>query len=94
MRVLLRDRSRNLFLGLANFWTADIAEAQVFKHSAAAMDQARSLNLKTAEVILDFGTPVDSVILPVPGPFRLDTLAPLVEPNSPDSIGSRLSPSS
>jgi len=80
MRVLLRDSSRDLFLKCANLWTSDITEAQTFKHSAEAMDFARRMSLRSAEVVLDFGDPVDSVILPVPCPFDLGLAAPTPEP--------------
>lgn len=67
MRVVLRDTRTGLYLQDSEHWTEDLREAQLFRHSAEAMDRARNGGLKGLEVLLVFEEPQYNVTLPLPG---------------------------
>ena len=66
MRVVLRDIQTGLYLRDAGHWTESVEEAQLFRHSAEAMDKARDRGLKGLEVMLLFEEPQYNVALPLP----------------------------
>jgi hypothetical protein len=66
MRVLLRDARTGLYFQEPENWTAEVTEAQTFRHSAEAMDSARQHRLEKAEVILAFEESAYAVSLPLP----------------------------
>jgi len=66
MRVLLRDINTGLYFREPRIWTAQIEQAQTFKHSAEAMNFARQHRLLQAEVVLAFDESCYAVALPLP----------------------------
>jgi hypothetical protein len=66
MRVLLRDKNTGLYFCEPEEWTAEAGKAQAFKHSAEAMNLARSRRMENAEVILAFEEPAYAVALRLP----------------------------
>ena len=71
MRVVLRDTRTGLYLQDTGLWTENVHDAQLFRHSADAMDKARDDGLKELEVMLVFEEPRHdhlNVTLPVPPP--------------------------
>jgi hypothetical protein len=66
MRILLRDVRTGLYFRTPEAWTPETDNAQSFKHSAEAMDLARTQHIEQAEVILAFEEPRVTVALPLP----------------------------
>jgi hypothetical protein len=66
MRIVLRSIKTGLYLQKEGKWTADLALAWCFRHSAEAMDLARKMSLHELEVLLDFEEPPRRVALPLP----------------------------
>jgi hypothetical protein len=66
MRVLLRDTRTGLYFREPAEWTAETEKAQIFKHSAEAMNRAREYRINDAEVILEFEESRYTVALPLP----------------------------
>ena len=66
MRVLLRNLRTGLYFREPESWTPESDQAQNFKHSAEAMDLARTQHVEQAEVILAFEEPCFTVALPLP----------------------------
>jgi hypothetical protein len=66
MRVVLRDTRTGLYLREIGHWTENLRDAQMFRHSAEAMDKARNGGLKGLEVMLVFEEPQYNVTLPLP----------------------------
>ena len=66
MRVVLRNMRTGLYVQEGGSWTPDVMLAQVFRHSAEAMDTARDGGLKGLEVLLVFEEPQYNVTLPLP----------------------------
>lgn len=66
MRILLRDSDTGLYFRQTEQWTTETEQAQNFRHSAEAMDLARSQGVQNAEVILAFEESRYAVALPLP----------------------------
>ena len=66
MRILLRNARTGLYFCKPEAWTPETDNAQSFKHSAEAMDLARTQRVEQAEVILAFEEPCFMVALPLP----------------------------
>jgi len=65
MRILLRDHQRGLFYSGPGKWAKHSAEAEDFRDTSEALDQAKTMPERDLEIVMRFEDPVLDIPLSI-----------------------------